>query len=106
MELGQFIAILIFLTVIASPAWFFQKLEKILHEDYTGDDTMAVDTYVSPQNIIPQFDTKEALARDEKILNNLNVMIKKSRKRRAKNMWKLKKIEYLRELRWKKHLTV
>ena len=68
----NYVVFVIFLIMLVSPAWFFQKLEKILHEDYTGDDAMTVDAHVSSHNIIPQFDTEQSLSRDEKILNNLS----------------------------------
>lgn len=102
----NYVVFVIFLIMLVSPAWFFQKLEKILHEDYTGDDAMTVDAHVSSHNIIPQFDTEQSLSRDEKILNNLNGIIKKSQKLEAKTMWELKKIEYLRELNWRKHYAI
>jgi hypothetical protein len=45
----------------------------------------------------------DTLNRDEKVLDNLNRMIKTSKKKHVKQMWKIKKAEFERELRWRQH---
>ena len=99
----SYLMLLIFGVMVISPAWFFRKVERFLFDDPNKDDYLVVENYISPSNVTLRYREEEvALLRDEKILNNLNMMVKTSRKREVKNMWKIKRAEFLREMHWKR----
>ena len=59
-----------------------------------------------PATAAPRGDDSLALLddsfdQDERILNNFDRMIKTSKKRDVKKLWKIKKAEHLRNMRWK-----
>lgn len=101
MEFGQFIAISIFVTMIASPAWFFTKLVGMFgrENDYDVDSQM-LNGFINPVTIVTTYETMEMIEQSEKILNNLNNMVKNAKNRRVKQLWKIKQAEYMRILRW------
>ena len=102
MEFGQFLAILIFLTMIASPAWFFSKLIGMIgrkNDEYDVDSQMLYG-FINPVTIVPPYESMEMIEQSEKILNNLNNMVKNAKNRRVKLLWKIKQAEYMRILRW------
>ena len=57
--------------------------------------------YVHPDAIIPNVEAVEMIDADQKVLQNLDKMIKMSKKKHVKQMWKIKKNEFERQLRWK-----
>jgi hypothetical protein len=101
MEWYHYGVAVIFVILIVSPVWFFSQVEKVLFE--TPDPYLHVN-FINPNQIIKQEDVVETLNRDEKVLDNLNRMIKTSKKKHVKQMWKIKKAEFERELRWRQHM--
>ena len=102
MEFGQFIAISIFVTMIASPAWFFKNFQEICNlENHEHDvDSPVLKNFINPVTIVTTYETMEMIEQSEKILNNLNNMVKNAKNRRVKQLWKIKQAEYMRILRW------
>jgi hypothetical protein len=83
--------------MVASPLWFFSKVEQILFSD---EDNDTVVKFVPPDTII-QEENMETLDREIQVLNNLNKMIA-STNGSIKQMWTIKKLEFERELRWRR----
>lgn len=83
-----------------SPIWFFGKVEKFLFQAPDSEETQHYVTFITPDCILPSEDTMEQVSRDAHVLNNLNHMIRISKKKDVKNMWKIKKMEFERKMRW------
>ena len=88
-----------FLAMIVSPVWFFGKVSKILFDEAEPHEMVV--QYVHPNAIIPKSEAVEMIHADEKVLQNLDKMVKMSKKKHVKQMWKIKKGEFERQLRWK-----
>ena len=89
----------VFILMIVSPVWFFSKVEKMLFD--TPEPELHVD-FINPTRVLKPEESMESLNRDEKVLENLNRMIKTSKKKQVKQMWKIKKAEFERMLRWQR----
>jgi len=102
MEWYHYLIIVTFILMVASPAWFFSKVEKFIFNAHAEPHLYV--QHISNDNIIARSENMESILRDEKVLHNLNLMIKNTKKRDVKQMWKIKKLEFERQLRWKKDL--
>lgn len=102
----HYVTMVIFLSVVISPVWFFKQVEKFIMKNDLDEKYKYVDGHVSPDNCIQQYDNEESFLRDEKALANFDRLIKSTKKRDVKRLWKIKKAEYLREMRWKTLATV
>ena len=89
----------VFILMIVSPVWFFSKVEKMLFD--TPEPELHVD-FINPNQVLKPEESMESLNRDEKVLENLNRMIKASKKKQVKQMWKIKKAEFERQLIWRR----
>ena len=92
----------VFILMVVSPVWFFSKVEKVLFD--TPEPELHVD-FINPNQVLNPEEQMEFLDRDEKVLKNLNLMIKTSKKKQVKQMWKIKKAEFERQMKWKQHLN-
>lgn len=99
MQWYHYVSIVIFILMIASPVWFFGKVGKILFDE--AEPHEPVITYINPNSILPFEEEADMIQRDIKVLDNLNRMIKTSKKKHVKQLWMVKKAEFQRELRWK-----
>ena len=95
----HYLIMVMFLAMIVSPVWFFGKVSKILFDEAEPHEMVV--QYVHPDAIIPNAEAVEMIHADEKVLKNLDKMIKMSKKKHVKQMWKVKKSEFERQLRWK-----
>lgn len=100
MEWYHYTSIVILIFMVASPAWFFNKIEKLMFDG--PDEPHLHIQHINPTHIIPNGESMEDIVRDEKVLANLNKMIRVSKKKHVKNLWKLKKVEFERQMRWKR----
>jgi len=89
----------VFVLMVISPVWFFRKVEKVLFD--APEPELHVQ-FINPNQVIQPEESMDLLSRDEKILENLNKMIKTSRKKHVKQMWKIKKAEFERKLHWQR----
>ena len=97
--------IILMLVVLAfSPAiilraidkYFFQKENvKLFYRDIF-EEPLEIDVADGESG----FNQTLSVERDEKILQNLKAMVKNTKKRKAKKMWKLKLGEFERKLKW------
>ena len=94
--------IVIFGAMIFSPAWFFKKLEHILLKEEPDEKMNQSIDFLNPTLMVLNTASDSQLEKEELALQKFDKMIKSTRKRRVKNLWKLKKAEYLRHLKWKK----
>jgi len=102
MVLAETVTMVVFVAMIASPAWFFKNLQEIFNlENHEHDvDSPDLKNFINPITIAPTYETMEMIEQSEKILNNLNTMVKNAKNRRVKQLWKIKQAEYIRILRW------
>lgn len=98
----HYATIIILLFMVVSPAWFFGKVGKILFEEHEPHDPVV--QHINPTTVLPFHEDETVIHQDEKILHNLNMMIKMSKKKQVKQLWKVKKAEFERQLRWKASL--
>lgn len=95
----HYMSIIMLLLMVVSPAWFFGKVGKILFEEHEPHDPVV--QHINPKSVLPFHEDETVIHQDEKILHNLNMMVKKSKKKHVKQLWKIKKLEFERQLRWK-----
>ena len=100
MEWYHYGVAVVFILMTISPVWFFNKVEKVLF-DGPEKPELHVD-FINPTRVLKPEESMESLNRDEKVLHNLNLMIKTSKKKQVKQMWKIKKAEFERQLRWRR----
>lgn len=108
MSLAHSVTLAMFFALVASPKWFFKNLLKILNlknDDYDVDSPFLTGV-INPATIIPTYESLEMIEQSEKILNNLNTMVKNAKNRRVKQLWKIKRAEYIRILRWNRIANV
>lgn len=96
----NYILMALFLYIVFSPVWFFNQVEKIILNNDVEESQLYIEGYVHPMNILDR-DIDDSFDQDERILNNFDRMIKTSKKRDVKKLWKIKKAEHLRNMRWK-----
>ena len=90
----------VFVLMVISPVWFFSKVESILFDEPVEPELHV--HFINPNQVIKTEESMDLLSRDEKVLHNLNLMIKNSKKKHVKQMWKIKKAEFERTLRWQR----
>ena len=95
-----FIAVL-FVAIIISPVWVFQQIEKYLFQNDEEFQNQHVVYDVHPQNVIKASLNDYYHDKDMLVLANFDKVIKNSKKRDVKKLWKLKKLEYMRQIRWR-----
>ena len=102
MVLVETVTMVVFVAMIASPAWFFKNFQEICNlENHEHDvDSPVLKNFINPVTIVTTYETMEMIEQSEKILNNLNNMVKNAKNRRVKQLWKIKQAEYMRILRW------
>jgi hypothetical protein len=96
----QYVLIILFFIMLVSPIWFFGKVEKFLFQQPDSEEVHQYVFFVNPEGILSHEEPVEQINRDAHILSNLNHMIKTSKKKEVKNMWKIKKLEFERKMRW------
>lgn len=95
----HYVTFVTFLLMVVSPVWFFGKVSKFLFDDAEPHEPVV--QYIHPDAIIPNEEAVEMIDADIKVLQNLDKMVKMSKKKHVKQMWKVKKLEFERELQWK-----
>ncbi len=100
----QYALIILFFIMMMSPIWFFGKLNKFLFQEPDSEEIHQHVFFVTPQNILPAEESMEKLNYDTHVLDNLNHMIRTSKKKVVKNMWKMKKLEFERKIQWESAL--
>lgn len=98
----HYATIIILLFMVVSPAWFFGKVTKILFEEPEPHESVV--QYIIPGTIIPHEEDIVVIHQDDKVIQNLNMMIKNAKKKEVKRLWRMKKLEFERQLRWKSTL--
>ena len=87
-----------FTYMVLSPAKFFKQVDTyVLKESETEDDT----EYTT--EIMCQGETMEDILRDERVLNNITMMISNAKNSNVKQLWEVKKAEFERAMRWKRN---
>lgn len=95
----HYFILMMFIAMIVSPVWFFGKVSKLLFDEAEPHEPVV--QHINIKTIIPNEDSVELIHADEKVLQNLDKMIRTSRKKHVKQLWKIKKAEFERQLRWK-----
>jgi hypothetical protein len=86
-----------FTYMMLSPAKFFKQVDTVVLQEPDKDDVIDC-----PSEIICQGDSMEDILRDERVLNNINMMISNATNPDVKQLWEVKKAEFERALRWKR----
>lgn len=94
----HYLILVMFIAMVVSPVWFFGKVSKVLFDEAEPHEMVV--QYVHPDSIIPNVEAVEMIDADMKVLQNLDKMIKTSKKKHVKQLWKVKKAEFERQLRW------
>ena len=87
--------------MMLTPSKFFKKVDEVILEEPVTEEMPVFTGY---RIIINNGDSVESLVRDEHILSNMKKMVKQSRKKHVKQMWKIKLAEFERELRFKRYI--
>lgn len=87
-----------FTYMVFSPTKFFKHVDTyVLKESETEDDT----EYTT--KVICQGETMDDILRDERVLNNITMMISNAKNSNVKQLWEVKKAEFERAMRWKRN---
>jgi GR25 family glycosyltransferase involved in LPS biosynthesis len=92
--------VMTFLFMVLSPSKFFKKFDTIFFDEFVDEDDVVG---FSKTEIIAKGDTMQEIERDEQVLNNLKRMVDTATTPEAKQLWSVKKAEFERQLRWKRH---
>jgi len=98
------IIILMLVALAFSPAFVYRAIEKYFFQK-ENVKLFARDIFEEPvdidfANAETGFNQDLSFEKDERIYNNLKSMVKKSKKRKVKQMWKNKLGEFERKLKW------
>jgi uncharacterized membrane protein YhiD involved in acid resistance len=86
-----------FTYMVLSPTKFFKQVDTyVLRESETEDETEYTTEFIC------QGETMEDILRDERVLNNITMMISNAKNSNVKQLWEVKKAEFERALRWKR----
>lgn len=94
------VIVIIFIVMIVSPVWFFHKVEEILFDEETMQLIDQTIFHVHPQNTVPNISLPKNLETDLLRLERLDSIIKSSKKRSVKKLWKFKKAQLERNIKW------
>jgi hypothetical protein len=92
---------LTFMFMMLSPTKFFKSVDQLVLREPDEENCITHNFYTET---FAKGDSMEEIERDEKILNNLTKMLESSTNTDAKQMWMIKKSEFERALRWKRHM--
>jgi hypothetical protein len=91
--------LLTFSYMVLSPSKFFSKIDTVVLQEPDSEEEVM---YTS-NDTFTNGDSMEEIERDERVMNNINKMISNSPNPHIKQIWEVKKAEFERELRWKRH---
>lgn len=97
----HYLIAVLFVTIIISPVWAFQQIEKYLFQNDVEFQNQHVVYNVHPQNVINPSLENYYHDKDVLVLARFDKVIKNSKKRDVKKLWKIKKLEYMRQIRWR-----
>lgn len=86
-----------FILMVFSPVWFFRKLDKALNGEELKENILDFEINTRPHLVVKD---NYNLDRDMHVMQNLDAMIARAPES-TKNIWKIKKAEFERSLRWK-----
>jgi len=92
---------LAFTFMMLTPSKFFKKVDEVILEKPVTEE---MPVFTGARVMVHTGDSMEQLVRDEHILNNMKKMVKISKKKHVKQMWKIKLAEFERELRFKRYV--
>jgi len=92
--------VIIFIAMIVSPVWFFDKVEQYLLDEEPMQLIDQTIFHVHPQNTVPNISLPKNLETDLLRLERLDRIIKSSKKRSVKKLWKFKKAQLERNIKW------
>ena len=101
MEWYNYALIAIFLYIVFSPVWFFKQVEKFILRNDIDEQQKYLDQPIDPMHIIHEPLLDEYIDHDMKAIENFNRIIKNSKKRHVKQLWRIKKAEYIRGMQWR-----
>lgn len=90
--------LLTFSYMMLSPSKFFKKIDEVVLQEPESEEEILynIDTFYNGDSV-------EEIERDEKVLQNIVKMISKAPNPEIKQIWEIKKSEFERQLRWKRH---
>lgn len=94
----SYLALLLFVVVIISPAWAFAKVERTIE----GTDIPLDAVMTHPSSRIALVGAESQLNRESHVLENLTQMIDRAPNMLMRGVWLKKREQYLKELRWRK----
>ena len=97
----HYLIVVLFIIIVTSPVWFFKQVEKYLFNNDMESQHQYITHHVHPQNVIRASLETHYHDKDMIALARFDKIIKGSKKRDVKKLWKLKKLEYERHMRWR-----
>lgn len=91
----------LFILMVFSPVWFFGKVEAILNDDPQESRWQYVE-YVDAANELRHEPSELDMDKELHVLSNIDKMIASAKDKYTKTMWEIKKLEYTREIRWRR----
>lgn len=104
MKWYHLVLFVMFMAMVFSPVWFFGKLESLLNDDPQEDKWQYIN-HIDFTNELRSEPSEENMDKELHVLTNLDKMIASAKDKYAKTMWELKKMEYMREIRWRRMET-
>lgn len=98
----HYLIMVMFLAMVVSPVWFFNKIEHLLSDE----DEMTVHSvgYLNPTTTMLPEDTEDDIVHEEHVVANLSRMVQNAPNDTVRQLWFLKQKEYERQLRWQHNL--
>lgn len=89
-----------FMYMVLSPSKFFKKLDEVVLKEPDPETHVL---YPTPTQTFANGDSMEEIERDEKVMNNIIMMVENAPNSHVKQLWEVKKAEFERQLRWKRN---
>lgn len=95
----SYIALVLFIVVIISPAWAFAKVDRVLDDaKLEGLDALRI----HPASRVIDVGNYRVLDREEHVLANLAKMVETNSTPAMRQIWVKKRDQYIKEIRWRK----
>lgn len=95
----SYVALVLFCIMIASPAWVFKQIDKLLYSENQADEQM---NYIHPSSVVRTISNDDQLDREINTLAKFDTLIQNTKNVDALRIWTNKKQHYLNDLRWRR----
>ena len=95
----SYLALAVFVVLVFSPTWAFGKVDQVLPN---RQKDIQEEVFPHPATEVLLVGLPAVLEREEQVLKNLQYMMDTAKNPETFRIWKMKHLEYLKEIRWKK----